>query len=103
MSRDTPGLTFAGELFLSLAAEGRLVVDAARADEMIAELERTLVQIRARQRLIRGWQKKPGPCVGELVQDAVDALFLDQLVPGQLEKAAVELPKYIAALRRARR
>jgi hypothetical protein len=35
------------------------------------------------------------------VQDVVDAVFADQLAPGQLERAATELPKYIEALRRA--
>lgn len=105
MSRDVPPLGFAGELFLTLAAEGRLVVDPRRADEVIAGLEGTLAQIRARLRVIRIWQQTPAQRVGdlpeELVQDVVDAVFVDQLAPGQLESAAVELPKYIAALRRA--
>lgn len=105
MSGDVPPLGFAGELFLTLAAEGRLVVDAGRADEAIAGLEHTLAQIRARLRVIRIWQRAPAQRVGdlpaELVQDVVDAVFVDQLAPGQLERAAVELPKYIAALRSA--
>jgi hypothetical protein len=33
----------------------------------------------------------------------IDAVFVDQLAPGQLERAIAELPKYIAALERARR
>jgi len=105
MSGDVSPLPFAGELFLSLAAEGRLVVDAGRADEAIAGLERTLAQVRARLRVIRIWQQQPAQRVGELpaelVQDVVDAVFVDQLAPGQLERAAAELPKYIEALRRA--
>ena len=105
MSGNTPPLPFAGELFLSLAAEGRLVVDAVRAEELIAGLESTLAQIRARLRVIRIWQQLPGRRVDELpdelVQDVVDAVFADQLAPGQLERAATELPKYIAALQRA--
>jgi len=105
MSGDTPHLPFAGELFLSLADEGRLVVDAVRADEIIANLERTLAQIRSRLRVIRIWQQLPARRVDELpdelVQDVVDAVFVDQLAPGQLEQAVIELPKYIEALRRA--
>lgn len=105
MSGDTPPLPFAGELFLTLATEGRLVVDAGRADAAIAGLEHTLAQIRARLRVIRIWQQPPAQRVGELpaelVQDVVDAVFADQLAPGQLERAAAELPMYIEALRRA--
>lgn len=105
MSRDVSPLPFAGELFLDLAAQGRLVVDAVRADEVIAGLEGTLAQIRARLRVIRIWEQLPAQRVAELpaelVQDVVDAVFVDQLAPGQLERAAAELPKYIAALRRA--
>jgi hypothetical protein len=106
MSGDVPALPFAGNLFLSLAAEGRLVVDAARADEIIAGLESTLAQIRSRLRVLRIWQQPPVRRVGELPDrlagDVIDAIFLDQLAPGQLERAAAELPKYIEALRRAR-
>ena len=105
MSGDEASLPFAGELFLHLATEGRLVVDAVRADEVIAGLEGTLARVRARLRVIRIWQQLPGHRVGELpeelVQDVVDAVFTDQLAPGQLERAAAELPIYIAALRRA--
>ena len=105
MSGDTPSLPCAGELFLYLADEGRLVVDAVRADEVIAGLESTLARVRARLRVIRIWQQLPAQRVDELpdelLQDVVDAVFTDQLAPGQLERAAAELPKYIAALRRA--
>lgn len=106
MSGNVPPLPFAGELFLHLATEGRLVVDAVRADEVIAGLECTLAQIRARLRVIRIWQQQPAQRVDELpeelVQDVVDAVFTDQLAPGQLERAAQELPMYIEAFRRAR-
>ncbi|OJF11927.1 hypothetical protein [Couchioplanes caeruleus] len=105
MSGDTSPLPFAGELFLTLANQGRLVVDAARADKAIADLERTLALIRSRLRVIRIWQRIPERRVGELpdelMQEVVDAIFVDQLAPGQLERAAAELPKYIQALRRA--
>ncbi|UQU64503.1 hypothetical protein COUCH_37070 [Couchioplanes caeruleus] len=97
---------FAGELFLTLAAEGRLVVDPVRADQAIAGLERTLSLIRARLRIIRIWQHSPPQRVDELpdelANDVVDAVFADQLAPGRLEQAVTELPKYIEALRRAR-
>ncbi|PRY29544.1 hypothetical protein [Pseudosporangium ferrugineum] len=96
---------FAGELFLTLAAEGRLVLDPVSADETIAGLERTLSLIRARLRVIRIWEQSPTQRVDELpeelAQDVIDAVFADQLAPGKLEQAAAELPKYIEALRRA--
>ena len=99
--------TFAGELFLTLAAEGRLVVDASQADEIIEGLERTLEMITARQRVLRIWQQLPGPVMDtlapDMVQAVVDTVFVDQLVPGQLEQAVRELPKYIEALKVARR
>jgi hypothetical protein len=98
---------FAGDLFLNLAAEGRLVVDAVRADELIADLERTLDMITTRLRLVQIWQRLPEPAVDELPealsQSVVDAVFVDQLAPGQLEHAVDELPKYIQALQVARR
>jgi hypothetical protein len=98
---------FAGELFLTLATEGRLQVDASTADEIIAGLENTLDMIAARLRVVRIWRALPGRAVDdlppELAQSVVDAVFVDQLAPGQLERAVQELPKYIRALRVARR
>ena len=94
---------FAGELFRVLAAEGRLRLDAGQADAAIADLERTLAEVRARLRLLHGRQQASPEGRGELSDDAVNAVFADQLAPGRLELAAVELPKYIEALRRARR
>jgi hypothetical protein len=98
---------YAGDLFMSLAADGRLVVDAVRADELIADLERTLDLITTRLRLVRIWHQLPEPAVDELPdelsQSVVDAVFVDQLAPGQLEQAVHELPKYIQALHVARR
>ncbi|WP_249998641.1 hypothetical protein [Actinoplanes sp. M2I2] len=99
-------MTFRGELFLRLADEGRLVVDAARADEAIAGLERTLVEIESRLRILRAWRQDPVPPAGgwpeEDTPSVVEVLFADQVAPGQLERAATEIPKYIEALRRAR-
>ncbi len=98
---------FAGELFLRLATEGSLVLAADRADEVIAGLENTLSIVRARLRVIRLWQEGPTQRVGDLpeavARDVVDAVFADQLAPGRLEQAAEELPRYIEALRQARR
>jgi hypothetical protein len=97
---------FAGELFLSLADQGRLVVDAERADRLIADLENTLVLLGARLHLLRSWQRSPAAIdelAPEVVDSVVDAVFADQLAPGRLERAVVELPKYLAALRLARR
>ncbi|MDY7085806.1 MAG: hypothetical protein SYR96_11940 [Actinomycetota bacterium] len=101
-----PDLTaspFAGELFQVLAAEGRLRLDAGQADAVIASLERTLAEVQARLRLLRGRQQVPPGVQAELSDETVDAVFADQLAPGRLESAAVELPKYIEALRQARR
>jgi hypothetical protein len=105
MSGDAAPLPFAGDVFLTLAAEGRLVLDAVQADEIIAGLESTLAQVRSRMRIIRIWQDQPMQRVDdlpeELAPDVIDAVFLDQLAPGQLEQASEELPKYIEALRHA--
>jgi hypothetical protein len=97
---------YAGDLFLNLATEGRLVVDAVRADGLIADLERTLDLVATRLRLVRIWQELPESAVdelpGALSQSIIDAVFIDQLAPGQLDRAVDELPKYIRALRLAR-
>jgi hypothetical protein len=107
MSEDPGRGAFAGELFLALATEGRLVLDAPSADEIIVGLERTLALTRARLRVLRIWSQQPAGRVDDLpegvARDVVDAVFVDQLAPGRLERAAAELPKYIEAVRRARR
>jgi hypothetical protein len=97
----SPAEPFAGDLFLTLATEGRLVIDAARADALLAGLSRTLEQVHARLRLVRIWHELPRPA--PLTPALVDAAFTDQLAPGQLEAAARELPKYIEAVQAARR
>jgi hypothetical protein len=105
--RSDGGTEFAGELFLALATEGRLVVDAARADRMIADLEQTLAVLRTRLRVLEVWRGHPAPTIEdlppELAESVVDAVFADQLAPGRTERATRELPKYVAALRAARR
>jgi hypothetical protein len=99
-------VTFAGDLFLTLAAEGRLVVDAVRADRLIDSLEQALALITTRLQVAQAWQQLPDASLDglptSLVQSVVDAVFVAQLAPGQLERTAAELPKYIAALRVAR-
>jgi hypothetical protein len=97
---------FAGELFLALATDGRLVVDSDRADRLIADLEQTLAVLHARLRVLDVWRRNPHPHIEELpvyvAGAVVDAVFAEQLAPGRLERAAVELPKYVAALKAAR-
>lgn len=101
------GDTFAGETFLMLAAEGRLVVGSEQADALIAGLERTLGVLRERQRLLDIWRRMPEKNVDDLPPDlaesVIHAVFDDQLSAGGTERASRELPKYVAALRMARR
>jgi hypothetical protein len=92
---------FVGDLFLALAAEGRLVIDADRADALVDDLSQTLAQVQARLRLVRIWHELPRPA--PLTPALVDAAFTDQLAPGRLEEAVRELPKYIEAVQAARR
>jgi hypothetical protein len=98
---------FAGELFLALALQGRLVLDAEQADRVIAELEATLRQVTDRVRQLQLWRQRStlvtaarGCCVD---QPVVDAAFADQVAPGQLERALRELPKYVEAFKVARK
>lgn len=98
-SPDTATDGFAGELFLTLATEGRLVVDARQADELIAGLQRALCSVETRLRLAEQCPEKAG---GES-QELVDAVFMEQIAPGHLRRAADQIPKYIESLRRARR
>jgi hypothetical protein len=96
-----------GDLLLALAREGLLVLNAAQADATIAELERTLAVVLTRLGTVQRHREPSGPVLDDLPDDdaaaAVDALFAELLAPGRLERAAVELPKYIEALRSARR
>jgi hypothetical protein len=103
---EPPRGEFAGELFLALAIEGRLVVESDRADQLIADLEQTLAVLRARLRVLEVWHQHPAPAIEklpcEVADSVVDAVFAEQLAPGRLERAAAELPKYVAALKVAR-
>lgn len=98
---------FAGELFQTLAAEGRLVLDAEVADRTLADLRRSLDTVKARLEAVRRWNEQPRRSASALrgarSEDLVDGVFIQQIAPGLLERAASELPKYIAAVRAARR
>jgi hypothetical protein len=98
---------FAGELLLALATEGRLVVDRARADQLIADVESTLAELHRRLGLLDRWWRGPAPTLdavpADLAGTLVDALFADQIAPGRQQRAVQELPKYVAALKVARR
>ena len=104
---DAAPVRLAGDLFRTLAEQGRLVVEADRADTLIRGLQQTLDVLTARLRLVRRWQAGPTPRLDDLpprlAPAVVDAVFADQLAPGRLEHAVAELPKYIDALRLARR
>lgn len=107
MCADQDVQSFAGDLFLMLAAEGRLVLDAEAADPVIAGLEATLLAMTRRLELLTVWRQNPGVPIDRLPAETAAALtdtaFADQFTPGRLEQAIEELPKYIEALRLARR
>lgn len=98
---------FAGDLFLQLARRGWLVLDPAQAQVVIGELERTLDEVRSRLRKLE-LSRKLRDASGDHVAPDVDRLVVDAVFTGQLnsdtwERALVELPKYIEALRIAGR
>jgi hypothetical protein len=98
---------YAGELFLALAAEGRLVLDPALADPVIAHLEATVREVDDRVERLDRWRRRPEPVTAAparvIDQRVTDVVFADQIAPGQLEQAQRELPKYLAAFKIARR
>jgi hypothetical protein len=98
---------FAGDLFLALAAEGRLVLEAEQADRVIAALEETLTVMATRARVLDCWRRRIGPVADVLDRDSdntvIDTVFADQMAPGRLERAMVELPKYLEAFKAARK
>ena len=100
------GDEFAGETFLTLAGEGRLVVAPERADALIADLERTIAILTERLRVADHWRRNPESSLDTLppalAETVVEAVFGEQLSPGRTERVVRELPKYIAALRVAR-
>ncbi|MDU0288298.1 hypothetical protein [Saccharothrix longispora] len=100
-------VTFAGDLLLQLATDGRLVLEPAEADRVIAGLMWTLEEVSGRLRvvdLLRGTSlpelRRVHP---ELERAVVDAVFDEQVTDGGLRRALDELPKYIEAIRKARK
>lgn len=94
---------FAGDLFVRLAHEGWLVISPEQAGPVIADLERTLAEVRMRLRQAELSATLLGN-VGADVPPDVDRLIVDCAFAGQIsadrwEQALVELPKYIEALR----
>ncbi|HYQ68037.1 hypothetical protein [Actinophytocola sp.] len=92
---------FAGDLFLQLARAGWLVVTPEQAAPIIADLERTLDEVRARLRKAELSATLLGtadldPDVDRLI---VECAFAGQIAADRWEQALVELPKYILAFR----
>lgn len=103
----SPPERFAGDLFLQLARRGWLVLEPAQAQGVIDELERTLDEVRSRLRKLE-LSRRLRDASGDHVAPDVDRLVIDAVFAGQLnsdswERALVELPKYIEALRIAGR
>jgi hypothetical protein len=99
-------LLFAGDLFLALAAEGRLVLDAAQADRVIADLEHTIELVSAQLcRAELAW-RLPLAAVRELLPATegliTSAAFTEQVFPGQYERVLDELAKYVEAFKIAK-
>jgi hypothetical protein len=102
---DVTSPAFAGDVFLAFAAQGRLVLDADEADEAIAGLERTLDLVSRRVQLLDAWRRREADpdFAGVVSQSIVDVVFAEVVAPGQLERALHELPKYLEAMRLAKR
>ncbi|SES29674.1 hypothetical protein SAMN05216188_1312 [Lentzea xinjiangensis] len=105
--RGSPPEQFAGDLFLQLARRGWLVLEPAQAEGVIGELERTLDEVRSRLRKLELSRKLRDASGGHVAPDVdqlvVDAVFAGQINSDSWERALVELPKYIEALRIAGR
>jgi hypothetical protein len=103
---DCIDVPFAGDLFLELANDGRLVLDAAQADRVIAELEHTIELVSAQLcRAELAW-RLPLAAVRELLPATegliTNAAFVEQVCPGQFERALDELAKYVKAFKIAK-
>lgn len=92
---------FAGDLVLRLADEGWLVMPPDQAERVIAELERTLAEVRSCLR--RAELSRKLLDVADVAVDVdrlvVDSVFAGQIAADRWEQALVELPKYIQAFR----
>ncbi|MGM1063888.1 hypothetical protein [Saccharothrix sp. Mg75] len=102
-----PREEFGGDLFLLLAADGRLVLEPAEADRIIAGLKRTLDVVADRLRMVDLLRDVPldklrrlHPGLDRVVADAA---FEEQVTGGHLRRTLHELPKYIEALELAKR
>ncbi|HEX9335467.1 MAG TPA: hypothetical protein VF892_06265 [Pseudonocardiaceae bacterium] len=97
---------FAGDLFLALAADGRLVLDPVRADRVIVELERTIELVSAQFCRTELARRLPLAAVRELLPATelmtVDAAFIEQVSPGRFEHVLDELAKYVRAFKIAK-
>lgn len=94
---------FAGDLFLRLATEGWLVVAPEQAEPIIADLERTLAEVRARLRKAdlstTLWEAAGNDVDPDVDRLIVECAFAGQIAAERWEQALVELPKYIQAFR----
>jgi len=96
---------FAGDLFLRLATEGWLVLPPEQAESIIADLERTLAEVRAllRKAELSRALRDAGAGGVDLEPDVerliVECAFAGQIAADRWEQALVELPKYIQAFR----
>lgn len=106
-NEDHQPVAFAGDLFLELAADGRLVLDAELADRVIADLERTIALVEAqlhRAEIAKALKITGVRALLPMSEHAiVDAAFVEQMAPGRRERGRAELLKYLEAIRRARR
>lgn len=106
VTTDDVDALFAGDLFLTLATDGRLVLDAAQADRVIADLEHTIELVSAQLcRAELAW-RLPLSAVRELLPATEDlitsAAFAEQVCPGGFERALDELAKYVQAFKIAK-
>lgn len=97
---------FVGDLLLALAVDGRLVLDPALADDVIADLERTVELVTAQLCRAELARRLPPAVLRELLPATerlvVDAAFVEQVSPGRFERFLDELGKYVRAFKIAR-
>lgn len=92
---------FAGDLVLRLAVEGWLVLPPEQAERVVAELERTLAEVRSRLRKAELSRKllAAADVAADVDRLVVDSAFTGQIAAYRWVQALVELPKYIKAFR----